>query len=78
MLYRAATWLILLLLGGCSTLGSSNVEPTAVVRAQNEIAENQLLDVGIEVFDPGVVTDDQADTIENDGDACAECQTSET
>ena len=61
MLYRAAILLVLLLLGGCSTLGSSNVEPTPVIRAQNEIAENQLLDVGIEVFDPGVVTDDQAD-----------------
>lgn len=49
------------LISGCSTLGSSNVKPTDAIRAQSEIEESQLLDVGVELFDAGTVTEPQAD-----------------
>jgi len=42
------------LLAGCAGHGVRNaVEPTPLQKAQTEIPEDQLLDVGIQVFDPG-------------------------
>jgi hypothetical protein len=44
----------LVLLTGCAGHGVRNaVEPTPLHKAQTEIPEDQLLDVGIQVFDPG-------------------------
>jgi len=46
---------LLILLAGCSTIGGrQNVEETEVLqKASRELAEEQLLDVSIELFDPG-------------------------
>jgi len=53
---------LLLLLNACSTTngGRRNVNgPVAVDNAQSEIPENQLLNVSIEVFDPGTLPEDE-------------------
>jgi hypothetical protein len=47
--------ILLLLLGGCSTLGPTHdvKGPVPLYKASAEVPENQLLDVWIELFDPG-------------------------
>jgi hypothetical protein len=47
--------LVLALLSGCSTLGTQRdvSGPVPLNRSVSEIPENQLLDVWVEVFDPG-------------------------
>lgn len=42
-----------MLLGACSGAGHKEVEPTVISMADVELAESELLDVGIETFDPG-------------------------
>jgi len=42
-----------LLLAGCSGLPTENVQPTPALYAEQRIPEDLLLDVDIEVFDPG-------------------------
>jgi len=54
-------WLLLfILLNGCSTLGptASVKGPVALNRAVIELPEQQLLDVWIELFDPGTLPED--------------------
>ncbi len=41
------------LLGACSGVEHKDVEPTAISLAEQELAESELLDVGISTFDPG-------------------------
>lgn len=43
---------------GCQTMTvTENIEDTPVINAQAELEEQQLLDVGIRVFDPGEISD---------------------
>jgi hypothetical protein len=42
-----------MLLGACSGAGHKDVEPTVISMADVELSESELLDVGIETFDPG-------------------------
>jgi hypothetical protein len=51
------------LLAGCSSMGGNKVEPTKIRYAQHEIPEQQLLDLGIVLFEPGEV-DDQDETFD--------------
>ena len=55
--------LSLVVLSGCSTLGTHHdiSGPVPVSKSVSEIPENQLLDVWIEVFDPGVLPTDPED-----------------
>jgi len=59
--YLLPLTLMLILLAGCGTIGThqkvSNDEQ--VQRSEAEIAEDQLLDVWIELFDPGALPDDE-------------------
>ena len=41
------------LLGACSSVKHKEVAPTSISMADKELAESDLLDVGIETFDPG-------------------------
>lgn len=56
-------WLVVglavLLLCGCASLPTGNVKPTPLLVAQSEVPEDQLLDVGIKIFAPGRVTNEQ-------------------
>jgi hypothetical protein len=47
-----------LLLGACSGVEHKDVEPTTISMAETELAESDLLDVGIETFDPGTEVED--------------------
>jgi hypothetical protein len=49
-----AVFLAYVLLAACSGATHKDVEPTAIDMAETELAEADLLDVGIEKFDPGV------------------------
>lgn len=46
------------LLTGCASLYYDKVDSAPAVQAQTEIPEEQLLDVGIEIFDPGTITEE--------------------
>ena len=46
------------LITGCATVKHEKAKPIKVVQAQAEIPKDQLLDVGIEIFDPGEVTEE--------------------
>ena len=49
-------WIAILasvLLGACSGVTHKDVEPTSISMAEKELAESDLLDVGIGTFDPG-------------------------
>lgn len=52
--------LILILLSGCAAFKAQKVGPTTIMKAQKEISEEQLLDVGIFVFDSDEITQEQA------------------
>ena len=52
---------ILLILSGCATYQAQNVGPTPIMMAQEEIPEEQLMDVGILVFESDEITEKQAE-----------------
>ena len=51
----------LLIASGCATYHAQKVEPTTIMRAQEEIPEDQLLDVGILVFDSEDISEKEAE-----------------
>ncbi len=51
---------ILILYNGCAPYHARKVGPTDIIKAQEEIPEDQLLDVGIQVFESGKITEEQA------------------
>jgi len=51
---------ILILFTGCATFNAQKVGPTTMMKAQEEIFEEQLLDVGILVFESDKITEEQA------------------
>ncbi|GMQ79938.1 MAG: hypothetical protein BMS9Abin03_391 [Thermodesulfobacteriota bacterium] len=51
---------ILILLTGCAAYNAQKVGPTTMMKAQEEIFEEQLLDVGIFVFESDEITENQA------------------
>jgi len=51
---------ILILFTGCATFNAQKVGPTTIMKAQEEIIEDQLLDVGILVFESDKFTEEQA------------------
>jgi hypothetical protein len=51
---------ILMLLAGCAAFKGQKVGPTTIIKAQKEIPEEQLLDVGIFVFGSDKITQEQA------------------
>jgi hypothetical protein len=59
--YLLPVYIIIALLGGCTTLGPTHdVEGTVPInKTSAEIPEDQLLDVWIELFDPGELPDDE-------------------
>jgi hypothetical protein len=59
--YLLSILLMLILLAGCGTIGThQNVNnDEQVQKSETEIAEDQLLDVWIELFDPGALPDDK-------------------
>ena len=52
--------LFLILLSGCATY-RENVAPTQIMRAQQEIPEDQLMDVGIHTFESNELSHDEAE-----------------
>ena len=50
----------------CSTAVARTPEPEVLIQAESEIPEEQLLDVGIQIFDPGLPEDDE-DALEDKG-----------
>jgi hypothetical protein len=63
--YLLAIVVVLSLLGGCSTLGPTHdVKGTVPLnKAIAEIPENQLLDVWVELFDPGELPEDEEEAM---------------
>jgi hypothetical protein len=51
----------ILVFGGCATHGSHKVKPTPIEHAKAEISENQLLDIGILVFESEELTPEKAE-----------------
>jgi len=51
---------IVILFTGCATFNAQKVGPTTIMKAQEEIFEEQLLDVGILVFESEKITEEQA------------------
>jgi hypothetical protein len=47
------------MLTGCAGFNAKKVGPTSIMKAREEIAETLLLDVGIQVFEPGEITKEQ-------------------
>jgi hypothetical protein len=61
---RVLIYLLLLLQAGCSTLGHRNIgSDVALQSAAAEMPEDRLLDVWIELFDPGTLPKDTDDAI---------------
>ncbi len=57
MVVRLSVFMLLLsslLLGGCSTTKVKSTRVTPLEASQQEVPENLLLDVGINLFDPGL------------------------
>ena len=52
---------LLAILSGCATYQAQKVGPTTVLRAQEEIPEDQLMDVGILVFESKEMTAEEAE-----------------
>ena len=60
--YRLGLLLIaVLILGGCAAHNAQRVGPTPIKRAQQEIPEDQLLDVGIQIFESEEITEEQSE-----------------
>jgi len=51
---------MLILFTGCATFNAQKVDPTTIMKAQKEIFEEQLLDIGILVFESDKITQEQA------------------
>src|SRR5210317_1361931 len=51
----------LFIISGCATYQAQKVGPTKIMRAQEEIPEDQLLDVGILVFESDEITAEEAE-----------------
>ena len=51
---------ILFILNGCATYNAQDVGPTSILQAQQEIPEEELLDVGITVFESEELTEEKA------------------
>ncbi|NIR15589.1 MAG: hypothetical protein GWN86_17355, partial [Desulfobacterales bacterium] len=51
---------ILLVFNGCATYNAHEVGPTSIIQAQEEIPEEELLDVGIAVFESQELTEEKA------------------
>ena len=64
LLPRAGMLLLILLVAACSTLDRrpARQQPVPIQIAPGELSEAQLLDVWIEVFEPGPLPEDQNDT----------------
>jgi len=68
---RRPTWLYatshilalvaLLFAAGCATSNPSAVRPGPIIEAREQIPEEQLLEVGIKVFEPGEMTEEQVE-----------------
>lgn len=57
----ALTTVLVLVVSGCASYQAQKVGPTPMMRATSEIPEDQLMDVGILVFESEVLTDEQAE-----------------
>jgi len=57
----ASVAVILVILSGCATYQAQKVGPTTIMRAQAEIPEDQLMDVGILVFKSKELTEEEAE-----------------
>ena len=57
----ASTAVILLIITGCATYQAQKVGPTTIMRSQEEIPEDQLMDVGILVFNSKEITAEEAE-----------------
>ena len=55
-------WMVFILffLTGCAAHNAQKVGPTTMMKAQEEILENQLFDVGIQVFESEKISEEQA------------------
>ncbi|NOR79369.1 MAG: hypothetical protein GQ529_00825, partial [Methyloprofundus sp.] len=49
----------MILIHGCASQRTIDVEPQSLLNADRELADEQLFDVGIVVFEPGLVDDDE-------------------
>ena len=49
---------LVFILGGCATHNAQEVGPTSILQAQVEIPEEELLDVGITVFETQELTEE--------------------
>jgi hypothetical protein len=52
---------ILVIISGCATYQAQKVGPTPIMRAEKEIPEDQLLDVGVLVFKSEEISEEQAE-----------------
>jgi hypothetical protein len=59
--FLACVTTVLVLLGGCATYQAQKVGPTPIMRAEQEIPEDQLMDVGILVFESEKLTEEEAE-----------------
>jgi hypothetical protein len=50
-----------ILLAGCATYHAQKIGPTTMMKAQEEIPEDQLLDVGIHVFESDEITEEEVE-----------------
>ena len=57
----AGVAVILIILSGCATYQAQKVGPTSIMRAEAEIPEDQLMDVGILVFESEEITEEEAE-----------------
>ena len=57
----ASIAVILVILSGCATYQAQKVGPTPIMRAENEISEDQLLDVGVLAFKSEEISEEQAE-----------------
>ena len=58
--YIPIIFLLFFIANGCATYGAQEVGPTPILQAQEEIAETELLDVGIAVFQSSELTEEKA------------------
>jgi len=52
---------IIIVLSGCAAYNAEEIGPTPIMKARSEIPEEQLIDVGIQVFESGEITKEQAE-----------------
>ena len=57
----ASVAVILLVVSGCATYQAQKIGPTPIMKAQKEIAEDQLLDVGVLVFESETLSEEKAE-----------------